>query len=201
MTDEQSDTPAAAAGSDQPPSRRLGRRGLLVIVFGLLLIVAPVLLVGPYVHFLWTKRSPTPVAVYAGFSLRQDPEFFELVTDPDAEATSPVFVQLPDGKAFALDELPEDAAARLLPQGPPRDPPTGANEYTDAKSYLNYRDGRLVFAVLHAKSKLFGVGRSKSGPFARLPLSRDQLIAAFGEPLRWQQTAQAPADDGGGPGP
>ena len=173
-------------------------RRMVVVIFALiaLLILAPVILMVPYVHHRLTARSPTPVAIYDGYSLRQDPEFRELVMNFDGEQPpGAVFLQLPDNRKFSLVELPEEEAAKLLPKIPERDPPTGANEYSDARSFLTYRDGKLAFAVLHAQSKQFRIAGRENGPFIALPCTREQLIVSFGEPLRWERPAQAPEDE------
>lgn len=173
-------------------------RRKVVVIFALLalLILAPAILIVPYVHHRLTARSPTPVAVYAGYTLRQDPEFRELVLNFESEQPpGPVYVQLPDNRKFSLVEMPEEEAAKLLPKIPERDPPTGVNEYSDARTFLTYREGKLAFAVLHAQSKKFRVAGRENGPFTALPCTREQLIISFGEPLRWERPAQMPEDE------
>ncbi|MBL9124883.1 MAG: hypothetical protein JNG90_14700 [Planctomycetaceae bacterium] len=189
MTEPQDDGELEAAVRSRP---------WLLVIFALiaLLIVAPLILMGPYIHHRLTARSPTPVAVYQGFSLRQDPEFRELVmTFEGEEPPGAVFVELPDQRRFRLTELPEAEVAALLPKIPERDPPTGANEYSDARSFLTYRDGKLGFAVLHAQSQKFRVAGREAGPFAPLPCTREELIVSFGEPLRWERPPQGPQDE------
>ena len=181
-----------AAGTVAKPRR------LALVIFALiaLLILAPVILIVPYVHHQLTARSPTPVAIYQGYSLRQDPEFRELVMNFESESPpGPVYVQLPDERKFLLVELPEEELAKVLPKVPERDPPTGANEYSDGRSFLTYRDGKLAFAVLHAQSKKFRVAGRENGPFVTLPCTREQLIVSFGEPLRWERPATGPPEE------
>jgi flagellar basal body-associated protein FliL len=192
--DEHSD--AAEATPEGEPAAKSRRMVMVIFALIALLILAPVILIVPYVHHQLTARSPTPVAIYEGYSIRQDPEFRELVMNFESETPpGPVYVQLPDERKFLLVELPEDEVAKLLPKIPERDPPTGANEYSDARSFLTYRDGKLAFAVLHAQSKKFRIAGRVNGPFTALPCTREQLIVSFGEPLRWERPAQAAEEE------
>lgn len=196
MEEQPDDAIEAPAEVPVDPAARRRRNRLLAIGLIALLIVGPLVLLTPYVHHRLTAQSPRPVASYEGFSLRQDPEFFELVMDLDeGDQPAAVFVQLDDQQKFALAELPEEVAAQLLAKLPERSPPTGANEYTDARSFLTYRDGRLVRANLHAQSKAFRVSGREAGPYFALPLDRKQLIDAFGEPERWERRATGPPED------
>lgn len=193
MTDEQPELEAEVPAVD-PTARR---RRVFLVIFALvaLVIVAPAIWMAPYIHHRLTAKTPLPVAAYQGFSLRQDPVFRDLIVPfEDEQPPSPLYVQLPDGQKFLLVELPEAVAAELLPMIPERDPPTGSNEYSDARSFLTYRDGKLAFAVLHGQSEKFRVSSREAGPYAALPLDRDQLIAALGEPLRWERPSQGPPE-------
>jgi hypothetical protein len=176
---------------DAIPAKR-SRVVVWILVFTALLIVVPLILMAPYLHHRWNLQSPRPVAVYPGFTLRQEPEFYELLTELDDETPTPIFVKLPDGTTCPLADLPESTAAGLLPKFPERDPPIQTNEYTDARSFLTYRDGKLVRANLHAQSKLFSIGGKAQGPFFALPMSRKDVLTAFGEPEVWEHKATGP---------
>lgn len=106
---------------------------------------------------------------------------------------STIYVQVADGSAFALKELPEQIAARELEASDSTDIRPGDAMYRKSHTLLKFTQGELTYASLNYSWEGLKIGSNLKGPFYKFPLTREQIVELFGEPLEWRPAPKEPS--------
>lgn len=145
-------------------------------------LLLPVALYGitkiPIVEQYRLSKTSDSIAVYDGFEFVGRRRF----RAHPQKLTAPIHVQLPNGNRYLLKDLPEEEAERFLPLSR-----RNLRElvYSDRHSFIKYLDGELRwFSVITTSGKV-GISPTKEGPYLTLPVDRQAVLDAFGQPVRW----------------
>ena len=115
-----------------------------------------------------------------------------LVTGP-GPIPATIYVQVVDGSTFALKDLPESVASNELKKSDATIIPPGDGWYKRSRTLLRFEKGRLAHANLDDSWAGIKIGSSANGPFYKLPLTREQIVELFGEPLEWRPAPKEPS--------
>lgn len=133
----------------------------------------------PIVEQFRLSKSTGSIAVYDGFEFVGRRRF----RAHPQKLTAPIHVQLPNGNRYLLKDLPEEEAGRFLPRAALSD--TRVHLYTDFSSYIEYLNGELNWFSVITTSGKFGISPTNEGPYLTLPVDRQDVLDAFGQPIRW----------------
>jgi hypothetical protein len=143
------------------------------------------------------------VAEYAEFLLKSnsirrpaDPkqeEFTSLWTYSVTGKLPSLFIELPDGKRYLLSEVPEEEIAKFFVRDTSW-PGTGhvyrSDDRTNTEIMIEFREGKPVDLYLRSTDGVpILFSPTKEGPYYKLPIDRETLLKAFGEPVKWGRTS------------
>jgi len=153
------------------------------ILAPLSILLLPVALYGitkiPIVEQYRLSKKGNSIAIYDGFEFVGSDRFRAY----PQKLTAPIYVQLPNGNRYLLNELPEEEACKFLPLSATDSP--RARVYTEGDSYIRYIDGDLHWISVLSISGKFGISPTKEGPYLTLPVDRQDVLKTFGQPIRW----------------
>lgn len=129
----------------------------------------------------------------SGFSVNGEPGYGKLRTGTGGRGIWNLYIEIEGDGVYFLPEVTEEVISRYF------DKKEYMSEHVDYygsahHSSFSFQDGKLISAAISAYScaplnqdPAWSVkfSRNKEGPFVKLPLSRDELVAAFGEPDEW----------------
>lgn len=161
----------------------LGGCSIVIVLLGLLAVKL----------LLFPTISNGGIAVYGDFQLYAYPRIVEVFANCMDGRTPELYLQLPDGSRYRIDELPEEWAAELCKTdwvGGPRSGSVRRHEnvttYTGNRSTFKYQNGKLATTLINYETDVL-VGPSRDGPFGALPMDVDEMLQVFGEPARWSR--------------
>jgi|GEM_PF-4993454 len=144
------------------------------------------------------SKSIRPKAVYKNMEINGYADKFTeiLIGNPVSDAM--LYVKLSDNRRFLLGELPEELAGQIFEKHDLRLDkalPENSIDYGSSNfhTFLEYRDGKLIFVSLYYDSCPFRISPNKDGPYVKLPISRETLLKVFGPPLRWEKAPRPPS--------
>ena len=137
------------------------------------------------------SKSIQPLAIYKGMEVYGYASEFDEILISNPVSNAQLYVELPDKRRFRISEFPEDVASKVFEEHFLT--PGNTINYNTVRSFLSYRDGKLIFVSLEASSCPFLISPHKDGPYIKLPIKRDRFLEIFGEPIRWQKAPNPPS--------
>jgi hypothetical protein len=136
-------------------------------------------------------------AVYDGFMVgSHGPEFRDFRSDWRSRELPELFIKAPDGKTYALKDLPESVAEKYI--GNKTDFSDSPIHPSNEVSYsiflgprLTYENGKLKRANFEG-AEGFEFAPTMQGPFLKVPATRAELIEVFGKPSTWKRRGPPP---------
>ena len=129
------------------------------------------------------------VAVYEdmSFSGARGQWYDQIATGPGTEVSgiASLYVHLDDGTVLYLPELDEETLEPLVRESGHVDDNEGGFSYYKATwGTFYFRSGAIDNAYIEPPAR---ISRDPDGPACALPISHDDMIAEFGEPLEYER--------------
>lgn len=156
----------------------------------------PVVLLALCVVVLLLPNYGDRLAVYDGFSVGSRGSSFRDVNIDSRDGFPKLFIKAPDGKTYALKDLPESVAEKYIGDRSdhadhPVHPRPAVSYSIFQGPHLEYENGNLRHASF-TRPDGFEFAPTMRGPFLKLPATRKDLIAVFGEPAEWKRRGPVP---------
>lgn len=150
--------------------------------------------VGTHVMILGCDRSGFPKAIYKNMEyVFQDDEVWCFSATKPGEKLADIYLRTSGGNQYHLTEVSEETASTITGDsdgrvfgGHPSD-----RVYRDGSTTFEFRKGILVYVRLSSGSysddeaRPFLVSATKEGPYVEMPRAKEELVALFGEPMKW----------------
>lgn len=139
-----------------------------------------------------SSRSNASVARYGRFSFEgrrfsDGQRFIKVFSGDYPSAPKLLYVKFPDGRIFALEDIPEDLIAGMFKGRPAWEARTQYGDFPS--SIFTFKSGRLSLGQFDETMKGVQFGPTQDGPFLTLPIHRKKLIEVFGEPQEWGEVS------------
>jgi len=181
---------------DETPAASSAMKGcswiiLVTVVIGF--VAMPVVLM-VVKHYNDENHVNSTLLEYASFTfVAEDSTQFDTLRAyaPNEMGVRGFYLRFSESKLHLISEMRESIAARLCTDGPHDDPLFGTVDYSvwpdrDRRNrpacYLAYKDDRVMTVILNKEGVEFGL--TAGGPFYSLPMTREEIISAFGEPSK-----------------
>ena len=92
-----------------------------------------------------------------------------------------------------LKDLPESVAAKELDKSSSTIILPGNSVYDRNDTMLKFEQRQLAYAKLSYSWGGLKIGSDPNGPFFKFPLTREQIVELFGEPLEWKRAPKPPS--------